>query len=111
MQIESQVHGAVTVLQPKGSLVAEDAEGFQDRLRETLRHALGRCVVDLSETTFIDSQGLEALVEVSDGLAGRGTALRVCAISPVLQEVFDLTGIGTRFDRYEDVNSAVRSFL
>jgi anti-anti-sigma regulatory factor len=50
-------------------------------------------------------------VAVSDELAGGGRSLRICGAGDTLREVFDLTGLADRFELYDDVNAAVRSFL
>lgn len=111
MQIEQSSHGAVTVLKPRGSIALDEADTFKATLLDSVRIAMGRCVVDLSATGFIDSRGLEALVDVGEELSSRGQSLRICGISSTIAEVFELTGVAPHLDRYDSVQSAVRSFL
>ena len=53
-----------------------------------------RVVIDLSEVGFLDSLGLEALVELKRWLGERGVELRV--VSPpdrIVRQVFEITGL------------------
>lgn len=98
------------MLEPDGALTQDDADQFMLRLTEVLAESSGRVVVDLSSVPFVDSRGLEALVESNDTLAVGGRSLKLCAINETIREVLDLTGLASRFDHFEDVNSALRSF-
>ena len=111
MEILEQRQGAVTVLKPMGPLCQEDVEQFKKRLNDVLRRSLGRFVVDASAIPYVDSTGLEALVDVTENLSQSGQSLKLCAANDTLREVFDLTNLSALFERFEDVNSAVRSFL
>ncbi len=110
MQIKEQTQGAVMVLEPDGALTVDDAEQFKGRLTEALAESSGRVVVDLSSVPFVDSRGLEVLVEANDALADGGRSLKLCGINETIREVLDLTGLANRFDHFDDTNSALRSF-
>ena len=73
--------------------------------------SLGRLVLDASNIPFIDSRGLEVLVEVSQQLTQTGQVLKIAGVNDVLREVFELTELTCEFEHFTDVNSAVRSFL
>lgn len=111
MQIDQTRHGAVTVVKPQGALIDQDASALVTRLREVLIESLGRFVLDLSAVPFVDSAGLEALVDAGDELAKSGQAFKLCSVNETLTQVLTLTGQSGHFEQYEDVNSAVRSFL
>jgi len=111
MEILEQRQGAVTVLKPQGPLAGPDAEQFKERLAGVLASSLGRFVVDASEIAFVDSRGLEVLKEATEELSGSGQALRLCGANETVREVLDLTDLSRMFEHYQDVGSAVRSFL
>jgi anti-anti-sigma factor len=111
MDIEQQRQGAVTVLKPKGPLVADDAEEFKIHLAEAFTSSLGRFVVDAAEIPFVDSRGLEVLVESAGELAQSGRAMKLCSVGGTLREVLELTGLDSLFEFHEDVNAGSRSFL
>ena len=111
MKFTEQRQGAVTVLKPDGALVEGVASAFKHRLIQTLGTSLGRFVVDMNAVPFVDSRGLEALVEVTEEMGKSGQALRMCSANKTIREVLDLTDLTSLFDHFEDANTAVRSFL
>ncbi len=111
MEIQETRQGAVTCVKPMGPLVQGDAGQFRRAASDVRIRSLGRFVVDLAAVAYADSQGLEALVELTDELGEGGQSLRVCGANETLREVFAITGVGEMFEHYIDVNTAVRSFL
>ncbi len=111
MEITQQRQGAVTVVRPKGPLVCDDAEEFKGALTEAFNDSLGRFVVDASAIPFVDSRGLEVLVESAGDLSQSGRSLKLCGVGETLRETLDLTGLDSLFEFYEDTNAGSRSFL
>ncbi|XAL98855.1 STAS domain-containing protein [Phycisphaeraceae bacterium D3-23] len=104
-------HGAVQVLRPEGPLVLEDADTLRSRALAAAGPALGRLAIDMVEAKYVDSNGLEALLDIADRLATCGQTLRLVNITPTVREVLAITGLAQKFEYFEDTNSAVRSFL
>ncbi len=111
MRISEQRSGAVTVLKPEGPIIEVDAVALKQKLMTTLGTTLGRFVIDMSAVPYVDSKGLECLVEVTEEMNRSGQALRLCASNKTLREVLELTDLASHFDHFEDTNTAVRSFL
>lgn len=111
MDIVESRQGAVTVLKPSGALALGDADEFKSRAMEARSRSLGRFVIDASTMSYLDSQGLEALVHIANDMAESGQPLRLCNVNETVREVLDLVGVSERFEFCLDVNSAVRSFL
>jgi anti-sigma B factor antagonist len=111
MKIQEQTQGAVAVLKPAGPLSQDDAKSFKEQVVRNLGNNLGRFVVDMSEIPFVDSAGLEALVDITEQLSQSGRSLKLCAANKTVREVLHLTNLAGQFDLFEDVNTAVRSFL
>jgi len=112
MRIDTSRHGAVTVIHPSGPvLTKEDAAQLRTEVFEVLGKTLGRFVLDVSEMTFVDSFGLETLVDITDELGAGGQSLKLCALSDTLREILAITSLIPQFQQFEDVQGAVRSFL
>ena len=111
MDIQEQRHGAVTVLKPKGALTETEITQFRQHLGRVMSSSLGRVAVDASEMPFVDSAGLEALLEATEQMSRSGQALKLCAANETVREVLDLTELSSQFEHFEDVKTAVRSFL
>jgi anti-anti-sigma factor len=111
MNINTEQCGAVCVVRPQGALVNEDAKAFTSTTLELLKANLGRVVIDTSHVPYVDSQGLEGLVDLAEYLAKSSASLKLCGINDTLAQVIALTGLSMQFDCYDDVQVAVGSFL
>jgi anti-sigma B factor antagonist len=111
MEIQEQIQGAVTVIKPAGPLTQADAEQFRANVLEVAGRSAGRFVIEVSSIAFIDSVGVETLVDLTEKLGESGQALKLCAANDTLREVLDLTGWSDAFEFYDDLNKGVRSFL
>lgn len=111
MEIHELTQGAVMVLKPVGPLTEADAEQFKSRALDLVRRNLGRVVVDAAGIPFLDSRGIEALVDVTEELGQSGRALKLCAPTATVRQVLELTGWSDAFEYFDDVNSGIRSFL
>ena len=111
MEILEKKHGAVTVLKPQGALIRSDADQLRVCLDDARARSLGRIVIDASKVPYVDSAGLEMLVDASEALADSGHTLKLCGLNETIREVLDLTELSMLFDHYEDLNDAVRSYL
>lgn len=111
MQVDEQRHGAVTVVRPRGAMAGDDARDFGRRLARTGRESLGRVVLDASVVSYVDSVGLEAVLEASDALGEMGRTLKVAQANETVREAMELTGVSSQVELYASVQDVVRSFL
>ena len=111
MKIVELRQGAVTVLKPAGPLIQSDAALLREQLLRESSANLGRVVLDMSEVPFIDSAGLEAMLDVTEQMTQSGQTLKLCGANKNVREIMTLTDIAPLFDHFEDVTTAVRSFL
>ena len=111
MIIQTQQSGAVTVIKPAGPVVQGDAEQLGNELLEAQKEHLGRIVLDVSGVPFLDSSGLEALVDVATEMSHSGQWLKLCSVNQTVRQILELTGLSLQFEYFEDANSAARSFL
>lgn len=111
MTIEQQTIGAVTVLRPVGPIAnAEDARQFLEHSDKSIRTSLGRFVLDASEVSYVDSSGIEALVDVASQLQSFGQALKICEVGDTLNEIIRVTQTTESFESFGAVQDAVRSY-
>jgi anti-anti-sigma factor len=110
VNISEDVVGSVAVLKPMGAIVEEDAETFSSKLAKKIEGP-GRVVVMLAEVPYMDSTGLEGLLEASDAMLQRNTQLKLVALTPTCREILELTALAGRFQIFESVDDAVRSFM
>src|SRR3954471_3040225 len=111
MEVQEQRQGAVTILKPMGALIDPDAKLFKEQAADTATKSMGRILVDASAIPFVDSNGLEVLVDLTEQLSQSGRALKLCGANDTLREIIELTGWSHAFEHFPDVNTGVRSFL
>jgi anti-anti-sigma factor len=111
VNIEERKQGAVMVLRPCGPLIRDDAVQFTQRAQNVAASTLGRLVIDTSAMPFVDSQGLEALVDLAAIIEQGGRSLKLTGLNTTLRDVFHITGLTDRFEVFDDPSAAIRSFL
>lgn len=111
MRIDEQTHGAVTVVRPRGPISQGEADGFGLAVRNAAARSLGRMVVDATDVPYVDSKGLECILDLADEFGENGQTLKFCGVCETVREAMDLTEILAAVEQFEDVSSAVRSFL
>jgi len=79
-------------------LAAADAKGFRESVMEQMRDGGKNIAIDLSQTTFIDSSGLGALVALRKAAIGQQGALRLLNPQPPVQQILELTRLDALFE-------------
>ncbi len=111
MTFDLQTIGAVSVLRPVGPVASvEDAAQFVEKSRGLVSSSMGRFVLDASELSYVDSSGLEALVDIAEQLNRYGQVLKMCQISETMAETIRVTQTAESFECFEHVQDAVRSY-
>lgn len=77
----------------KGNLVASNIENVHSTLESLLEESSRVITLDLSQVDEIDIAGLQLLYSLKKTFEADG-ALRICALSPALNEILDLSGFG-----------------
>jgi anti-sigma B factor antagonist len=111
MEFQQLSQGAVTVLKPAGPLVVAEVEPLRAAALELAVKNMGRLVLDASAVPFLDSRGIEVLVELTEQLADSGRALKLSGANSTVRQSLELVGWGDAFEYFDDVNAATRSFL
>lgn len=110
-EIDVHQHGAVTVVAPLGPLTSDTAAEFRTRVEELVSLSAGRLAVDCERLAYVDSVGLESLVDLSELLEELGHSLRLIGVNATLRETILITGTGRLFEHFEDASAAARSLL
>lgn len=111
METLETAHGAILVLKPIGPLVEADAAAFRTQALDAASRSLGRMVLDASAVPFLDSSGVEALLDITEKLGEGGRSLKMCSTTNTVRDVLELTGWISAFELCADVPMAVREFL
>lgn len=111
MKVDIEKHGTVTVIAPTDSLIESALPDMREALEETAGGAGTRRVIDMSNVAFVDSLGIEFLLDHAGNNAGGPIQPRLAALSDTVRESLHVTETLRSFVVFESVEAAVRSYL
>ncbi len=98
------------VVRPQGRLDAAGAPKLEQELKQRLAKGESRLIVDLTEISYISSNGLRVLLTALKHARKNGGALKLCGMNARLAEIFEMVGFDQVFEIYETRDQAERSF-
>jgi anti-sigma B factor antagonist len=82
-------------------------------LRSTVKNALSennRIVLNLGEVNYMDSGGLDALVELRTSAQNTGGGIKLTSLTKHLSDLLEITKLSTVLDVYNSEAEAIESF-
>jgi anti-sigma B factor antagonist len=103
MQLLAEQRDGLLIVRSLDSRIdAAVAIQFKEQMRDLVRVAPPRVMLDLSGVTFLDSSGLGAVVAVMK-LLGPDRRLELSGLTPTVEKVFRLTRMDTIFTIHRSV--------
>ena len=109
MNIRCEDYDHVSVLAITGEFTADQTDAFRKQIHERLERKVRFFVIDLAQTTFVDSKGLEALVWVQQQCDESLGQVRLCNLDETCRKILQVTRLDGRFDVFADVAEAVKT--
>ena len=110
MKAAIQDYDEITVVELQGDFDTD----FTDMFRKTVTDIVARrrigIVLDMSNTGFIDSEGLEQLLWARDYCNDNQCPLRLAGLDENCEKILEITRLENDFDRYFETAEAVKSF-
>ena len=75
-----------------------------------MRRGQPRVIIDLGSVAFIDSAGLEALLEINDRCLERGGACKLSAPNALCIDILNATGVGEELEVVDSIVKGAGSF-
>jgi anti-anti-sigma factor len=110
LTLQSQYIQGVAVLRCQGRIVVGKEVGLLQEEVEKHRLETQKYVLQLSEVTYLDSGGLGALVRLVGSLRAHRGDLKLCEVSPFVQNVLKATNLLSIFCVYATEREALASF-
>ncbi len=107
---QTKDQSGVAVLQVEGQLIVGNRQELKDLVQGTLDRGERRLLIDFSQTGYIDSSGLGALVSISRRIREAGGELRLSGLNEDLRSLFELTKLDTLFTIADTPQQALASF-
>ncbi|HYL50422.1 MAG TPA: STAS domain-containing protein [Acidimicrobiia bacterium] len=89
--------GNGAVLTVRGELDAYSAPGLEEQIARLLAEQVNEVVLDLSQTGFLDSSGLRAILTAQRRLSESGGGMRLRAPSEPVTRLLEITGLSDHF--------------
>lgn len=102
--------GELTVLALDGFLDAHTAPQFEKAIESELEAGHAQLIVDCSKLTYISSAGLGVFMGFIEEIRERNGDIKICGLTPKVEQVFDILGFPALYDIVPDVPAAVRRF-
>jgi anti-anti-sigma factor len=99
--------GELALVSVSGEVDLHTAGCLEARIEEAGNLGPDTVVVDLSETSFIDSTALSVLVRETKRLEGRGNGLVVVTNDPRTRRIIEVTGLGRNLRTYATLQDAL----
>ncbi len=110
MRIHRQDYNDVTVIELQGELDGEVAEPLKNAITEIIANQRMGLVVNMSDISFVDGQGLELLLWVRDYCRQNKTQLRLAGLDENCRKILEITRLQDEFDCHAELAEAVKSF-
>ncbi|MFL6245711.1 MAG: STAS domain-containing protein [Thermoanaerobaculia bacterium] len=102
--------GGLTVLALDGFLDAHTAPEFEKAIQSEVDDGHLQLIVDCTRLTYISSAGLGVFMGFIEELRERGGDIKICGLSPKVEQVFEILGFHALYDIVGDVPAAVQRF-
>ena len=108
----TQIHrGLVRVLSLTGAFIGEECDALDSFVQECIDTDYLRIVIDIEQVPFIDSDGLDKILDVVLDLSKRGGDARVASPNDICNDILTVTRIDSLIQIFDNVEEAVESLL
>ncbi len=109
MKVNIQEHTNVIVVKLFGDLTIHSTEQIKSVISDLVAVHRQAIVLDMSETSFIDSEGLELLLWIRDYLQLSLIPLRLVGLSSYCAKILEITRLESEFTSSNDIPEAIKS--
>lgn len=111
MEIVSRQVGDVLILDCAARITQEKGAGaLRDTVRSALKEGQKKILLNVAKVNYIDSTGLGELTRATNTTRDQGGSLKLCALTPKVHELLQVTHLFICFDVFSDEKSALESF-
>jgi len=108
LKVRSRREGGAIVLSAEGEVTVFSSPALREVLRRAAEEKPGRLVLDLSQTSYIDSSGVATLVEALQSVNRHQGQLVLAGMNDRVRGVFEIARLHTVFRIASDVQEALR---
>jgi anti-sigma B factor antagonist len=107
VKIERTQAGDKVVLHVAGRMDAETFAQFDRQCESCISEGATNLIIDLGDLKYVSSIGLRSFVLFSQKLREKGGALRICRLTGLVKQVFEITTLDRVLLLHDSVESAL----
>ena len=107
MTIERTLVRDKVVLRVAGRMDAESTAAFEAECDSCIAEGFTSLVLDLGELSYVSSMGLGAIVRVAKQIRDGGGEVRICCLTGLVRQLFEITRLNHVFPAHDSVESAL----
>lgn len=110
MEVEFNRRGDALIVAVKGRMDAITAPEFESKCSGQIQEGSALVVADFSELEYISSAGLRGILQIAKKLKQNKGQIAFCGLSPMVQNVFSISGFNSMFSMYDSLDQAFADF-
>lgn len=109
MNLEHRTQDNIDIVQLPERLMMADAANARSVLKDIINQGSGKLILDLGQTTFMDSSGLAVLVSSLQAARKKNGEVHLVRMGDSVRALFELTRLHTVFQIFDDEAGALRA--
>lgn len=111
MEIKQSPQGEVMILNLSGKIMGgPDYERFHTEIKALINEGYVDILLNMSRVTWINSTGLGILVSAFHTLKKNGGVMKICEVSPRIDNILNVTQLKLVFETYDKEKDALATF-
>ena len=110
MTTTAEQYGDVIVINVESEFSGDTVSQFRRAVQEQLGQENQWFVIDFEKALSMDSAALEALLWFRDEVEGQTGMVKVCGLDETCAKIFELTRFDRKFEVFEDLTEAMKSY-
>jgi anti-sigma B factor antagonist len=109
VNLEHRTQDNIDIVQLPERLMMADAANARSALKDIINRGTGKLILDLGQTTFMDSSGLAVLVSSLQAARKKDGEIHLVHMGDSIRALFELTRLHTVFQIFDDEAGALRA--
>ena len=111
MKIKKTKIGVISYIEPETPIADEVVSQLRKAVDDCFKESEYKLVINFRSVPYIDSEGIEALLDVLAEVRKKGGSIKISDPNPVCSDIFTATRLDSLFEIYTSADKAGRSFL
>ena len=111
MSIKKTKIGVISYIEPEIPVADEGGSQFKKVIEDCFKDSEYKIVINFRSVPYIDSEGIETLLDVLAEVRKKGGSIKISDPNPVCSDIFTATRLDSLFEIYTSADKAGRSFL